>query len=40
MPYRDPGLSSLTVGFHYLLSVDIQKADMKGEGVDDYARDV
>lgn len=32
-------LSSLTLGFHDLLSVDIQLADTEREEVDDYAGD-
>lgn len=32
-------LSSLTLGFHNLLSVDIQLADTGREGVGDYPRD-
>lgn len=32
-------LSSLTLGFRDLLSVDIQSADTGREGVDDYPRD-
>lgn len=32
-------LSSLTLGFHDLLSVDIQLADTGREGVGDYPRD-